>query len=397
MTRPASSSLILDGNDIKARLMAERTETQCVVHVDWLRFTCYLRNSPPPSVDRLFPKSTNIWDEKTRADYLTGLLQQLPEGQFSASAQALELAEEVCAKLGEGFQVATEVRKGHDFYARRWSIERNGSECGWVGYGSSSNSPRQQAQARTLHCNLYGAACTFAETGWRDRMATLIDLRKGDITRCDLALDYFDGMPGGMEQVVEDYKSGACDSGGKRLKCNMVGDWMNGRERSFYIGSKEAGKQTNVYEKGHQLYGAESGSPWMRVELRYGNKLRELTTDMLRRPADFFAGASDWHAVCLARADAIATPEQIKTTGRLALESVAAEVHRNLKWAFSVAAPTIAQAFKHLGEGFLQLVEHQKAPGRLSKFNETELAQAFAQVKHRFCPSDDGPSLVLAV
>lgn len=398
MTRPSSSALILDGNDVKARLLAERTETQCSVHVDWLRFTVYLRNSPAPSVERLFPKTISIWDEASRSAYLTKLLHELPDGQFSPAAEALELAEEVCNKLGDGFAVAPEVRKGHDFYARRWSIERNGSECGWVGYGSSSNSPRQQAQSQTLHVNLYGAACTFAETGWRDRMATLIDLRKGDITRCDLALDFFDGMPGGLEQVVEDYKAGVCDVGGKRLKCNMVGDWINGRERSFYIGSKEAGKQTNVYEKGHQLYGPDSGSTWQRVELRYGNKLRVLSTDMLRRPSDFFAGASDFHALCISRAEAIAIPEPVKTTGRLALETVSAEVHRNLKWAFEVSKATIAAAFKFAPdyEAFKELVSNTKLPARLQRFKDEELTQAYSSAFERFVSHSDGPSLEMA-
>ena len=62
----------------------------------------------------------------------------------------------------------------------------------------------------------------------------------------------------------------------------MVGDWANGHARSFYIGSKEAGKQTNIYEKGDQLFGVETGSKWLRIELRYGNKLRVLSPEMLR-------------------------------------------------------------------------------------------------------------------
>lgn len=406
MTRPASSAFVLDGEDIKARLIAERTESQTPVHVDWLRFTCYLRNNPTPTVERLFPRNDNIWDEETRTQRLTALLQTLPTSEFTPAAQALELAEDVCNKLGEGFAVAVELKKGHDFYAKRWSITRNDVEVGWVGFGASSSSPRQQAQARTLHCNLYGSACTFADSGWRDRMATLIDLRRGDVTRCDLALDFFDGLPGGMNQVREDYTNGLMDVGGRRLKPNMVGDWsslaadyqpMEGR--SFYFGSKEAGKQTNVYEKGHQLYGVDAGSPWIRVELRYGNKLRELSTDMLRRPADFFAGASDWHLSMVKLADAQVQPQSVPTTPRLALETVEAEVTRNLRWAFEVAAPTLAAAFEFLPtyDSFKELVTNKKLPGRLSKFDPKELARAFGDAIHRFTPQHDGPPCALAV
>lgn len=405
MTRPASSALVLDGEDIKARLMAERTATKCPVHVDWLRFTVYTRNILP-SEDVLFPAPLQASDMAcgTREDkggrfrLLRSTLDALQGGDLTVAAQAWELAEDVAERLGEGFTLAADVRKGHDFYKHRWSIERNGSEVGWVGFGTSSSSPRQQAQARTLHVNLYGAACTFAEHGWGERMAALIDTRQADITRCDLALDFFDGMPGGVDQVVEDYKAGLCDSGGKRLKCNMVGDWINGKERSFYMGSKEAGKQTNVYEKGHQLFGADSGSEWLRVELRYGNKLRVLPSDMLRNPADFFAGASEWHALMLTRADAVATPEPVKTAGRLALETVQAEVHRNLKWGFEVAKATIAAAFKFAPdyEAFKALVSNAKLPGRLSKFNADELAQAYEATFNRFVSPGDGPSLAMA-
>lgn len=383
MTRPARSALVLDGSEVKARLEAERVASKTPVHVDWVRFTVLRRNTPTPSVDLLFPPAHNIWDENYRQHELTRLLAEMPNEEFGAAAQAHELATEVCAALGEGFTVAAEVRKGHDFYRFRWAIERNGVEAGWIGFLSSSDSPRQQAQSRTLHCNLFGAACTFAAHGWNHRVADIVDARDGDLTRCDLALDFFDGLEAGLDGIVDDYKAGLCDSAGKRLKSNCVGDWLNGRERSLYFGSKEAGKQTNCYEKGHQLFGGESQSPWLRIELRYGNKLRVLSSDMLRRPADFFAGASEWHALMLTKADAIVTAEPVKTTGRLALETVEAEVSRNVRWAFHTAAPTIAAAWHYLGDEFLALVSGTKLPGRLKGFSPAELQTAFCKAFHR--------------
>lgn len=393
MTRPATSTLVLDGSEVKARLLAERSASNSVVHVDWVRFTCLLRNAPAPSIEDLFPVAPpsggawafNAWDD--RMLQLRQILATLPDADFAASAQAKDLAVEVAEALGPDYSVAPEVRKGHDFYRHRWSIERNGIECGWIGYLSSGDSPRQAAQGRTIHCNLYGAACTFARHGWNDRLASIIEARNGDMTRCDLALDFFDGVPGSADyltQLVADYQNGLCDSGGKRLKCNMVGDWANGNSRSFYLGSKEAGKQTNVYEKGHQLFGPEAASPWVRAELRYGNKLRVLTPDMLRRPADFFAGASDWHAALLRLADQIAVPEPVKTTGRLALETVEAEVTRNLRWLRDVAAPTCAAAIEFCGfEEIVALIKDQKLPGRLQKFSLPEIRRAFSPAFNR--------------
>lgn len=388
--------LVLDGETIKQRLQAERMHTRSVVHVDWLRFTVARRCMPTPHVDNLFPlpnQNANIWDEKTRAQRLHQLIAQTEDCDNTAAKQAYELAEQVCQSLGSDFTVLNESLKGHDFYKFRWSIQREGAEVGWVGYQASSNNKRQAAQNNTIHCNLYGAACTFAAPGWTVQLANLIDAHQGDITRADLALDFFDGLPGGFDRVLQDYKAGACDHYGKRLKCNMVGDWVNGQERSFYLGSKESGKQTNVYEKGHQLYGPESGSAWHRIELRYGNKLRVLPSDILRRPADFFAGASDWHTSMLMLADTIPQPEPIKCNGRLQAETVEAEVTRNLRWAMNVAAPTIAAAFHHLGDDFLKLVTDKQLPGRLQRFKPSELAAAFSRATERFTTAGEVAAL----
>lgn len=406
MTRPAKSvlhkhsktcALVLDGNEVKARLVAERNRSAVPVHVDWLRFTVLLRNAPLPGVETLFPLPVADDAEESmtmhqrcehgmRIARLRKLLAKLPDADFSPSSQALELAERVCEVLGPEFVVAVELRKGHDFYRHRWSIERNGQECGWVGFLASGDSPRQQAQAKTMHVNLYGSACTFAQHGWRDHMANLVDHLGGTITRCDLALDFFNGLKGGMARVLADYQAGLCDVGGKRPNCNMVGDWTEGgrKGRSFYIGSKEAGKQTNVYEKGAQLFGEQDATNWMRVELRYGNKLRHLPSDMLRRPSDFFAGASDWHAQLLREAGAIAPPQAVHCTRELVAQTVEAEVTRVIRWATTTAGQTLALFFKYCTtEQFAAVVEHRALPARLRRFSTNEIARAFSGAANR--------------
>lgn len=385
----ASSPLVLDGEQIKLRLEADRLNSGSMVHVDWLRFTALLRNSEPLATDFSWPKperSTWLGVEKKllSGSEFKRVLEQLPNEDYSKHAQALQMALDVCECLGAGFTVSPEVKKGQDFYKFRWSIEREGSECGWVGFMSSSESPRQADQGKTIHCNLYGAACTFAEFGWREKVADLIESSSAVVTRCDLALDFFDGFPGGLDSIVDQYRSGLCDVGGRRLKSSCVGDWLCGRSRSLYFGSKEAGKQTNCYEKGDQLYGEKANNPWLRVELRYGNKLRVLSADMLRRPADFFAGASDWHASTLAVAQAGVCPEAVPCSVRRPLETVKAEVVRNLRWLMETAAPSIAAAWDYLGQDpegesqFLAVVTNKALPGRLKKFSPLELKTAFS-------------------
>lgn len=399
MTRAKQSDLVLDGNEVKLRLKAERLKSQTPVHVDWVRFTVNLRNAPTPTVNDLFPLHDGArWSDEVqhldRYARLAKLLRDMPDGEFAASAQAKTLAEQACEALGPEFSVYPELRKGHDFYRFRWSIVRNDVECGWVGFLSSGESPRQQAQGSTIHCNLYGTACTFADHGFNDRLAAVIDRTDAKLTRIDLALDFFDGMYGGMARIVDDYKSGLMDNNGHRPSCNQVGDWCNergGKGRSFYFGSKEAGKQTNAYEKGLQLFGAKDQSQWLRIELRYGNKLRVLSSDMLRRPADFFAGASDWHASILGEAEAVFSPAPVPQVGRLAIETIEAEVSRNCRWLNDTAAPSLALAFQFLGvDQFMELVCNRKLPGRLQKFSENEIRSAYTRASKRVSGSGYG-------
>lgn len=390
MTKTKQSDLILFGREVKLRLTAERIQTKTLVHVDWVRFTCRVKNAPLPSVDDLFPMAGQTFDSAQR-ERMAKALAEMDDPDFSVSVQAKTLADQTCEALGPDFTVAPEVRKGQDFYRFRWAIVRNDIEVGWVGYLASGDSPRQKSQSSTIHVNLHGTACTFAQVGFNHRLGDLVRSTDAVITRVDLALDFFDGITGGMERVRQDYMSGLMDNRGNRPKATTVGAWPMNRERSFYVGSKEAGKQTNIYEKGHQLFGPKDESPWVRCELRYGNKLRVLEADILDRPSHYFAGASDWHASILREADGDVYPVPVPVKSRLASESVLAEVSRNVRWCFSTAGASLALAFKHLGvEEFMQLVEHQKLPGRLQKFTQNEVVSAYQNAFQRITGSGFG-------
>lgn len=409
MTRP--SSLVLDGNEIKLRLEAERRETQEPVHVDWLRFTLPLKSAPFPDVDVLFPESgalsyaalsggfsdrdleSKSFELRASRLRVLHLLRDIPDEDFLPAAQARDLALDVAAILGDGFAVSTELRKGHDFYKHRWSIERQGQEVGWVGFGASSESPRQKSQAFTIHCNLYGAACTFAQSGWRFALADYLEDKNAKITRIDLALDFFDGLPRGIRGVRDDWHAGLLDHKGKRPKPNTVGPWVDGgRGLSFYFGSKQAGKQTNVYEKGAQLFGEEDATNWERIELRYGNKLRVFPLDILRRPADFFAGASDWHKAQLElftqqaqhaepvpckkpEEPEVFVPDDVEDPDKVRAELIVqAEITRVMRWIRNTAGPSITWAFNALGiDALAEVFYSPHDPQRLRRFTPEEL------------------------
>jgi phage replication initiation protein len=394
MSAVPKSSLVLDGNAIKLRLEAERASTGNVVHVDWLRFTVIRRNAPAVRLDDLFPPKgsmvecwSNDLEFEVRRRRLMRILQEMPDPDFAASAQAKALAEDVCDALGPDFVIEPELKKGFDFYRFRWSITRNSKEVAWVGFLSSSESPRQQKQSETIHANITGAGCTFAAPGYRDRFANLIDSTEAKITRCDLALDLFQGIAGGMDRVLKDYLDGLMNVRGHQPAYANNGDWANSFGRSVYIGSKEAGKQTNIYEKGHQLYGREAPSPWVRIELRYGNKLRVLPSDMLRRPDDFFKGASDWHNAIYNEyfETQHAVPEGVPVMQPAAVETVKAEVARAITWFRRVAGPTASLLYQHLGfEQMFELLNDKRLPGRLQHFTQqdvvTTVQQAYSHV-----------------
>ena len=394
------NALVLDGAEIKYRLEAARTAHRTPVHVDWVRFTSLRRNvvplflSPAEQLPSFGSDSFADMPPVVQREVITNLLKAMDREhdspEFSvAMREALDLAKEVCIALGPLYTINPKLKGGRDFYKHLWSIERNGAECAWVGFLAASTSPSKLAQDATIHVNIYGAACTFAAPGWSNRIADIIDMHDAKLTRADLALDFFDGLPNGrtMESIKSEWIAGDMNCRGQRPKHRMIGGWSCdefGGERSFYIGSKEAGKETNIYEKGHQLFGLESKNPWVRIELRYGNKLRVLASDMLRRPADFFAGASDWHSLQLLQADCIASPQQVPTHKTLAIQSVEAEVTRVLRWAERTAGPTLTALVKFATESALfEICEHKAKPGRLQKFSDSELSTAFHSVFSR--------------
>jgi phage replication initiation protein len=169
----------------------------------------------------------------------------------------------------------------------------------------------------------------------------------GWVTRCDLAVDYWAGIDGGMSGLEPSYLAGDMDVRGKRPKVAHAGDWINRRACTFYLGSREAGKYTRVYLKGDQLFGLDAGDKWTRVELQWGDQLRVLPWAMLQKPAEYFAGASDWHASMLHQAGAqTVSPEKVACTPAAAGMTVQAEAFRNLSWLFRTARASIASAFR---------------------------------------------------
>jgi phage replication initiation protein len=406
-----SHGLVLDGGEVKFRLEAERQASTNFIHIDWLRFTVFLRNVIPsmkglPDWD---PNAGSKWERYLSTvkfgsdayDFLSGLAKEKvilatvegfevdrQDNQFQgACSQAYDLAREVAEILGKEFSVNSCLKPGQDFYKYRFSIERNGFESAWVGFLAAGNGKSKGSQDQTIHVNIHGHACTFAAPGWREKMANCIDLHVGRITRADLALDVFDGLGYDFGRLLQDYKEGIFKVRGKNPACKLDGDWGNDSARSIYIGSRTSGKITNIYEKGDQLFGVKAGSTWVRAELRFGDQLRVLSSDILRTPDSFFSGASDWHEALLMHVGAVVLSQSIKTTPVLPKQTVSAEVYRNLVWLRDSAASTMRGALRFMEYDTLLeflLPDSPKLPGRLEKFKPSELSVAYQTVVDSF-------------
>lgn len=398
----AKSGLVFSGGDIKLRLEAARISTKSPVHIDWLRFTVQLRNAPYVKVEDLFPHPEVRYADQhiTRIETSRGnffhdayeeqyerkrawvrVLRELGDDDFTPGAQAKALAESVAEILGSDFSVSPELKKGKDFYKHRWEIVRAGHPVGWVGFCATGTKAHLSKQAQTIHCNLEGMACTFADAGWPTRIHAYMDEVKAVITRCDLALDFFEGIEGGIHRFPTEFTGGLMDVHGSRPTHNQLGPWLGGKGLSFYFGSKHGGKQTNIYEKGIQLFGEQDPSPWLRVELRYGSQKRFIPMEILTRPADFFSGASDWHSAILLEHGSIAVPESIPQHQQLPIQTIEAEVTRNVRWMFSSAGRSMALAFINLpSDKLLQFVTTcTEMPKRLKKFKRSEVETAFSK------------------
>ena len=382
------NDLVLEAGEVKARIHAEKFKNPSYVHIDWLRFTIYTRHAPAPEV--CFPPPSDFPDEGQDHDLDFLKSKDHEDHRFAVASQAAQIAWDVASLLGPDYKADLHPQKGKDFYAWRLDILRKDHPVGWVGFLSSSQGLRGAAQAKTIHVNLEGMGCTFARSGWREAMADYIDQHRGLLTRADLAVDFFEGIDGGIERLPDQYKAGVMDHLGQRPAHKRDGTWdfddrSPNKGRSYYIGSRQAGKQTNVYEKGLKEFGYESGNPWVRFELRYGNQKRLLPTDILRRPADFFAGASQWHSSVLQELGSQSIPQEIPQEKVLPIQTIEAEIERNARWFLNTAGASFRLAFQYLEENKLvDLLDDASAiPGRLKKFSEQELKKAYSTVFKR--------------
>ena len=143
--------------------------------------------------------------------------------------------------------------------------------------------------AHTGLVSLPGEACALVND-WGAVVALGRDEWQGRITRWDGAVDDYVGTHP-VEAALALYEGGSFGSGGREPQMSQYGNWAkpDGRGRSIAIGRRENGKRLMVYEKGMQL--GCIFHPWVRWELSYGNKGREVPWEVLLEPGRYVVGA----------------------------------------------------------------------------------------------------------
>jgi hypothetical protein len=117
------------------------------------------------------------------------------------------------------------------------------------------------------------------------RLVSMVDVR---ITRCDVAFDDHFGSTD-VQTAVMMYDLGEFTSSGRPPKAKYIDDKDSGEGKTLYVGKRESGKMLRVYEKGKQL--GDPLSLWIRWEIEFSNKDREIPFDILLHPRHYISGA----------------------------------------------------------------------------------------------------------
>jgi phage replication initiation protein len=144
-----------------------------------------------------------------------------------------------------------------------------------------------EAQARRWMLQFTGTGCERV-IEWlpvRDLLGAL----DAKLTRLDLKVDFPNGELS-LDDVQAMVDQGGFTVFGRKPAVTVAGDWLAGeRGRTLYVGKPENGKVLRAYEKGKQL--GDLRSRWLRVEVQFGNRGRDIPLDAITDPDPYFAGA----------------------------------------------------------------------------------------------------------
>lgn len=373
---------LMDGRTVKFTLEQIRGQDGALVRLDWLRFTLPL--DAVVRGDASLPQDLSVLDvmDKRGRDLIRQARAADTEAEYCGAMAVARSGAIALAKLLPGFEVGPVEDKGMDYYAARCPLIYEGETVAHVLAGGKSSN-----QASTVHFNMHGSACLFISHEKWQGIRQWIERSRGYITRVDLACDVFEGDD--ITKVRDAYLSGEFDVNGKRPSQTEHGSWTSGHSRTFEVGKRQTGKCMRSYEKGDEQFGHEENSPWIRYEVEVRNSARVIDTQVLERPADFFAGAYPFCEALLERLGQQAEAEKIKTSTRVQDATAEAAVSRKLRWFERVCIPTVNVALRNPGETLEKLLDRNahRVPASLLGFASEKIRSAFEKVGEALAPA----------
>lgn len=202
---------------------------------------------------------------------------------------------------------------------------------GFVAFGG-------QSQRNTVSIQLTGACCRRVSS-W-SAFSHFCARYEGKITRVDLAYDDFNSEHYTLAECVQLFRDGAFVSANATPSSGrLVDDLGSGAGSTLYIGNRSSGKLCRIYEKGKQL--GDKNSRWIRYEVEYRSKNREIGWDVLAFPGDYLSGAYRPFSVLSASQSVIKTTRRIKKISLV----------RAQQWLKHSAGATINALLMHMYDG----------------------------------------------
>ncbi|WP_454742790.1 replication initiation factor domain-containing protein [Cupriavidus necator] len=220
----------------------------------------------------------------------------------------------------------------------------------------------QGKQANMAFLQITGTGCNALQLNNdrydRENLRIVLQAINATITRLDIC---FDTESLGVMDCWQAYQDGLFQRQSARPSYDQAGDWLEhqGRGRTLYIGKAKNGKLIRCYEKGKQL--GDPNSPWLRLEVQWGNRDRVIPYDAITDTDAYFVGAAPFFSTVLA-----SVPRMVKTI-RKGAAIVAEKLVQHAQDAYGRLVHQLVQA-KMSAENIVSLLRREGAPKRMVPF-----------------------------
>lgn len=229
---------------------------------------------------------------------------------------------------------------------------------------------KETASSRAhLVMNIPGHCCSYFDM---QKLSVKGQEMGAKLTRVDTAVDDFKGEFS-VHRARCLYAKGAFQGKGKahgsmpKFSEVKSGRGKESHGKTLYIGDRKNGKLLRVYEKGLQM-SDEARPEWVRWEVQFGNKDREIPWQILRDPSSFFLGAYAPFEKLFGGRLKNATPAYIKTEYDAKSSRTLTELAKNARIQYGKTISALidkAEAIGYGSEDVIQILRRDGLPRTL--------------------------------